>query len=189
MVTQPTPPAIRFETPHYIVRTLEDADATADWGRWLSDPATAHNLNARPEARSREQILAYINSFDRATAHLLGIFEKDTNRLIGIRALYIHPTRSEFLVNVLVGEAGARNKGARAETSAAMYRYFFEELGFEAACCTVLATNDAILRVMDRNGWVRERTDRKPAATGQGIVEIHTFRLTRDAWRKKQHGA
>ena len=178
---------IRLETPHYLLRTLEPADATASWGDWLTDPAAAQNLNARPVRMSIEAIRDYVEKFDRATAHLLGIFVKDTNALIGIRSIYVDWKRREFLVNVLVGESEARNKGARGETRTVMYRYFFEELGLDAARCSVVSTNAPMLAVMTRNGWRHEHISRKPNANGEGTVELHHFRLTRDAWRQKEH--
>lgn len=186
METPLAPRLIRLETPRYIVRTLDPADATEAWGNWLTDPATARNLNARPERMSAGAIRTYIENFDRMSAHLLGIFEKETEQLIGIRALYIDWKHREFLVNVLVGESEARNKGARGETSTVMYRYFFEDMGLEAARCSVVSTNATILNVMARNGWNQIHKDRKPAADGQGFVDLHHFRLTRDVWRRKE---
>lgn len=180
------PRTINLETPHYIVRTLEPADATDAWRDWLTDPATARMLNARPDQLSAEAIRAYIQRFDRTTTHLLGIFEKETARLIGVRAIYVNWPKSEFLVNILIGETEARNKGARSETRTVMYRYFFEEMGLDAACCTVLATNTPILNVVKRNGWIHERSEHKPEASGQGTVEILQFRLPRDVWRRKE---
>ena len=180
------PRTIRLETPHYILRTMEPSDNMVAGGGWLNDPRTARMLNARQGRIDEEGFRSYVQGFDRVTGHLLGIFEKDGGRLIGMRALYIDQKRNDFLVNVIVGESHARNKGARAETGEAMYRYFFEELGLAAAHCTVLTGNDIILNVMDRNGWVLEQRSQKPAASGQGTVELLHYRLTRDVWRERQ---
>jgi RimJ/RimL family protein N-acetyltransferase len=180
------PLAIKLETPNYVVRTLEPEEATEPWQDWLNDPATMRNLNAPPTTMSRDQIKEYIESHDRVTGHLLGIFAKETGQLVGIRAIYIDPECNEFLVNILIGERDARGKGARSETRTVIYRFFFEELGLDSARCSVVASNDAILRVMDRQGWVREHTSLKPAASGEGFVELHHFRLTRAVWRRTE---
>jgi RimJ/RimL family protein N-acetyltransferase len=177
-----TPRTIALETPHYTVRTLEPDDASESWRDWLADPDTARQLNAQPARLSLQAVRDYIASFDRTTAHLLGIFEKEGGRLIGIRAVYINQPRREFLVNVLIGERDARNKGARSETRAAMYRYFFEDLDLETARCTVLSTNAPILKVMARNGWIHERTEQRPSPQ-HGTIELLHFRLPRDVWR------
>lgn len=177
---------IALETPDYIVRTLEPGDATEPWRHWLTDPQTARNLNARPEPMSDEVVRKYIASFNRTTSHLLGIFEKQTGRLIGIRAIYIDLARREFLVNVLVGESEARNKGARTQTRTVMYRYFFDDMGLETARCTAVADNAQILKVIEQNGWIRDRTERKTAASGEGFVQLYHFRLPRNVWRRKE---
>lgn len=184
-MTAQEPRTINLETPHYIVRTLEAAEATDNWRNWLTDPQAASMLNARPERLSADAARDHIAKFDRVNAHLLGIFEKAGGTLIGIRAVYIDHKHSEFLVNVLIGESEARNKGARAETRSVMYRYFFEEMGLATARCTALAANTPIMKVMAHNGWVHEHTDHKASATGHGTVEIRHFRLPRDVWRKK----
>jgi RimJ/RimL family protein N-acetyltransferase len=181
----PPPRLIRLETPHYVVRSLEPADATQSWGNWLADPVAARNLNARPGSLTIDQVRAYIEKFDRVNAHLLGIFDKAADRLIGIRANYIDWKLREFLINVLVGESDSRNKGARSETRTVMYRYFFEELGLDAARCSVVSTNTAMLDVTKRNGWIHDRISRKAAADGNGVVELHHFRLPREVWKKK----
>ena len=180
------PRTIRLETAHYILRSMEPGDDMTAGGLWLNDPRTARMLNARQGRIDEEGFRSYVQGFDRVTGHLLGIFEKDGGRLIGMRALYIDQTCNDFLVNVIIGESYARNKGARAETGEAMYRYFFEELGLVAAHCTVLPGNDIILNVMDRDGWVLEKRSQKPAASGNGMVELLHYRLTRDMWRQRQ---
>ncbi|MEQ1864186.1 MAG: GNAT family protein [Micropepsaceae bacterium] len=182
----PTAPrTIRLETERYIVRTLETTDATENWRHWMTDPATMRNLNINATVLSDDQIRAYIGRFDRQTSHLLGIFEKDGGRLIGIRAIYIDPDHREFLLNVLVGESDARNRGARAETLEPIFRYFFDDLDLLAVNASAVSTNEPILRKMESRGWTRLNTSTKAAANGQGPVQIHTYRLTRDQWRKR----
>jgi RimJ/RimL family protein N-acetyltransferase len=183
---QPLARLVRLETPRYIVRTLGTEDATETWGDWLADPTAARNLNALPKRLSAAEVRAYIEKFDRINSDLLGIIEKETGTLIGIRANYIDWKQREFLINVLVGETEARNKGARSETRTAMYRYYFEDLDLLAARCSVVATNTAMLNVTKRNGWVHERTSRKSAADGNGAVELLHFRLPRGVWRQKE---
>ena len=177
---------ITLETPDYVVRTLKAGDATEAWRAWLTDPQTARNLNARPAEMDEETVSRYVASFNRTTSHLLGIFEKKTGKLIGIRAVYVDLGRREFLVNVLIGESEARNKGARTQTRTVMYRYFFEDMGLETARCTAVADNAQILKVLEQNGWIRERTEKKTAASGDGFIQLHHFRLPRTIWRRKE---
>ena len=183
------PRTIRLETPHYVVRTIEPSDANESWQHWMEDPAAARNLNALPNERTADQIRDYIQRFDRITAHLLGIFDRmgpTEGRLVGIRAIYVDPKSREFIVNVLIGEADARNKGARTESRDVMYRYFFETMGLACATCSVMATNAAVLKVMDDNGWILSGRAQKPAASGSGFVELRQFRLPREVWAQKE---
>lgn len=183
MLEPRAPRAIHLETPNYLVRTMELSDVGPGWQEWLKDPETQRNLNARPETLSEDALKGYVTSFDRSNNHLLGIFEKTSGRMIGLRSVYINPQGRDYIVNVLIGESDARNKGARSETREVIYRYFFEDMDLDPAICSVVSTNAAILRVMDRNGWVREGSSRKPASSGEGFVELIRFRLARDVWR------
>lgn len=182
--SQGAPRAIALETPNYIIRTLEIGDASETWRDWLADPETARMLNAQPAQMNVETVRNYIASFDRVRAHLLGIFEKTTGRLIGIRVVYVNRQRSEFLVNVLIGDRGARRKGARAQSRTAVYRYFFEDLDLDTARATVVAENAVVLAGMSKRGWIADGADLKTEATGHGNVEVRKFHLPRDVWRR-----
>lgn len=179
------PSKILLETPHYLLRTIVPDDASEAWAQWLNHPDTARMLNARASVAPVKEIRDYIATFDGHNKHLLGIFQKDGGKLVGIRALIIDwPTR-EFLVNVLVGEVAARGQGAREETREVLYQYFFETLGLNAARCTVLAHNAPILRVMDKGGWELIDTTYRGAVGGGAPLEVRSYRLTRDTWARK----
>lgn len=180
------PRAMHVETHNYIVRSLKPDDATDGWCDWLADPIAQRMLNAKPHRLTIDQVRDYIASFDRIKSHILGIFEKSTGRVVGIRTVHVDPLHKEYLVNVLVGEADARGRGARHETRHAMHSFMFGELGMLAGRCTVLSYNTEMIATLMRNGWVHEHTSRKPAATGEGVLELHHFRLLRETWYAAQ---
>ena len=187
MTSQPAPPSrtIRIETPHYIVRTVDASDATERWCKWLLDPATCRQLNMAPTEMSMDRLRAYIARFDRSTSHLLGIFEKESGLIVGIRSIYVDHGAKAFLDNILIGEVEARGKHARAESTDAIQPYFFEALGLESARCTILGHNSHMLEIVARKGWVHEHSDFKPIAGGGQMVEIRHYRLTRETWRRR----
>lgn len=184
MTATPPPRLIRLETPNHIIRTVERADANESWTKWTLDPVAARQLNSRPAEMSMEQLHAYIARFNRVTSHLLGIFEKETGRLVGIRSIYVNFATKEFFDNILIGEVDARGKRARTESTDAILPFFFEELGLESSLCTILADNTHMLEIVARKGWVQERSEMKPSAAG-GMIEVRLFRLTRETWRRK----
>ena len=176
------PRVIRLETDRYVVRTLDPDDATENWGEWPNDEEAARALNNSPQRITREQDRTYIERFDRVNAHLLGIFEKETGTLVGFRSIYINWEDGSFLVNTLIGEREARNKGARTETRDVVFHYFFFDLDLRTAHGTALADNETILRAFRRKGWIHERTVARPASGG-GTVDILHFTLPRERWR------
>jgi RimJ/RimL family protein N-acetyltransferase len=181
-----SPHTLHVETLNYVIRSLQPGDATENWCDWLAEPVAQRMLNAKPQRLTMEQLRGYIARFDGLTSHLLGIFEKDGGRLVGIRAIYIDPVHKEYSVNMLVGESDARGKGARRETRHAMHDLMFNTLGMEAGRCSVLAHNTGMIETLHRNGWIHEHTSRKPSADGSGFVELLHFRLLRDSWNATQ---
>jgi len=179
---------VRLETARYVLRTVETGDASEGWRQWMLDPVAARWLNAAPRAANLDEIRGYIAAFDNLNTHLIGVFEKDTGRLIGIHSIYIDWAHNEYLINVMIGETDARNQGARSEARPAVHNFFMEELGLEASRCSVIAGHPS-LEGMQRWGWVAEHKTLKPSATGGAPVEILQLRLTRDAWRRAVRAA
>ncbi len=183
------PVQIFLETPRFVLRTLEEHDDMGDWGSWLSDPDTARTLNARPATLTQQQFVTYVRSFDRINRHLLGIFGRDSGRLIGVRSYLIDWERLDVLINLLIGTVAARNKGVQQETAKVSTAYFFDVLGLHSTHCTVVDGNAPMLHNLEKMGYHLEGRSRKASASGIGEVGILHLRLTREAWRKGTAGA
>lgn len=172
-----------METPHFFFRTLEESDASETMCDWLFDTRSRTNLNALSRRLTMDEVRAHILSFDRVKAHIFGIFDKGTGKLVGIREAHIDAKRSEATLNTLVGEVGDRGKGAQRESRYPIYQFLFEDHGIRSFVANVVADNTYMLNNLKNTGWVHEGTSFKPRASGQGFVELHRFRLTRGEWR------
>ncbi len=182
------PVCIRLETPRYVLRSLAPDDDMGDWGSWLSDPDTARILNAMPVTLTQQQFSDYVRSFDRINRHLLGIFERESGTLIGVRSYQIDWKRRDVLINLLIGTVGARNKGVQQETAKASFAWLFGELELLSTHCTVVSGNAAVLHNLEKMGYRLEGKSRKTAAGGAGEVEILHLRLMREEWQRRRDG-
>ena len=182
----PQPRTIRLETPNYIVRTAEPADASESWCRWLLDPVAVRQLNARQRAITMDQLTSYIRQFDRVTSHLLGIFERTNGRIVGIRSMYVDWKTREFVDNALIGEPDARERLALRESTDVLQPFFFEQLDMGAAHCTILATNTRMIEFIQRQRWELVQIEQHPSNSGGPPVELRHFRLTRERWRERE---
>jgi [ribosomal protein S5]-alanine N-acetyltransferase len=177
-----SPQKIRIETKHFVLRTVEVSDVTPRWAAWLADPEKTRMLNAMPMTLSVEDLHKYLANFDQVKAHCLGIFDRETGQMLGFWEVYVDWTHREFLLNVLMGERPREGLRAREETQNALTFHFFGELGLEAMRCAVLSTNAPVLHVLAFNGAVHEHTSHKPSAAGGEPVELHHYRVTKEAW-------
>ena len=177
---------IRLESTHYLLRTMEAADAALDWGRWLANPATARMLNAKPRTLSEDERRAYIERFDSRTSHLLGIWDRETEAFVGFWSVYVDERSKEFLINVLVGSNEHRHQGALKETRYHIYRHFFDTLGLNAVRCTVVGSNKKMIAFITENRWIEIGITRGPALDGTGMINIHQFRLGREVWEERR---
>ncbi|MBP6013329.1 MAG: GNAT family N-acetyltransferase [Alphaproteobacteria bacterium] len=176
---------ILLECADFVLRTMTLDDAALDWGGWLANPTTARMLNTKPRALDLAERQAYVRSFDSRSSHLVGIWTKGNDRLIGFWSIYVDFELREFLFNVLIGDASDRALGAQKQTSDAIYEYFFDKLGMSAVRCTVAGQNDQMIAYLRRRRWKPAGVTSRPSATGDRRVEIHHFRLSREDWRAR----
>ena len=176
---------ILIDTPNYIVRTLKETDDIGNWGEWLDEPNTARMLNAAPKKFTADDFKKYIRGFDRINSHVLGIFRREDGQLIGMWSNYVDWKRSEFLINLVIGEVPERKTHVRHETSWRVNRYFFEKLDLKFQRATTLATNVPAIRALEEKRWNLSARSTKPAADGQGSVEVLIYTRSREVWRSQ----
>jgi RimJ/RimL family protein N-acetyltransferase len=178
---------VRLVSARYVLRSVMPQDASEGWQRWSNDPEAARWLNAPQREVSRDDIVKYISTFDNQKSYLIGIFEKESSRLIGIHAIYVDWQRGEYLINVMIGEQDARNKGARSEARIAVHDHFMDVLGLGRSVSTVVDGHPQLAQMM-RWGWTVEGAIEKPSASGGPPVKVLVMNLTRSNWHRARAG-
>ena len=188
-MADPKGPLLRFETPNYIMRSLQEGDENETWTGWLADPQTAAMLNAQPVRATLKDLRGYIARFDRVTRLLFGIFEKATGRMVGVRTCEIDKARSAYRVHLLIGVPEDRGQGARTETAKVVNHWMYEECGLLHCEATVVSSNERMLKSLLQSGWIVTGHSLKKSAAGNAAVQLVEMRRHREIWRRLQRQA
>lgn len=175
---------LRFETSHYLVRPLTEADITDAWGNWLTDPARAHLLNAPCRVRSKDELEKYVTQFDGRNRQLFGIFHRPSSAHIGILAIVPSRDKRDVLLNILIGEDDFRSVAGILELRAirtAVANYVFMVRNFRSMCASVAEHNHRMISFLTLSGWEIVGKSSRPSAEGRS-VGLLLFRLTRESY-------
>lgn len=169
----------------YILRTLSPEDASEHWAEWMSEPKNLRLLNAAPAAMTRDDVGAYIKRFDQKSHLLIGIFVKATGQHIGFFRLDIDHKLKRCLMFLMIGEQKYRHWRVADDIRVPFQDYIFDELGLNPILATVLVSNQAMVRYMQKSGWVIDKTGASPvrSQTGDAVRDLCYLRLSRDAWQ------
>jgi RimJ/RimL family protein N-acetyltransferase len=179
---------LRIEAGGYLVRTLTVKDASERWGEWLADPEVAYLLNAEPRRLTRSEVVDYIRSFDQHSRLLLGIFDQQAGKHIGIITVAIDHAASRGLGNMLIGEPDYRNQGVLNSLRRSLAELLFDTLGLQTMVASVLAHNQVVLDWMRKHGWILEHTLKGHIRSRRGdqMLDVCLLRYPREAWEARK---
>jgi RimJ/RimL family protein N-acetyltransferase len=182
---------VEIHSEKYLIRTIAADDASDRWAGWMSDPDVRYMLNMAPRSWKKADVVNYIHTFNQGQNLLLGIFDKQSGAHVGIFTVDINPAPGHFLLNLLIGEPGYRNKHVTTDIAEPFLTYFFETLGLNAAVASVLAHNAPMIHWLQKNGWQLDQT-RKQAARSHADgapLDVCLFSLPRETWRARKLAA
>jgi RimJ/RimL family protein N-acetyltransferase len=194
----PTPPKkypkrkVFIDCGDYIMRTITAEDATDRWAHWMEDREASEMLNAPRVAMTRDDLVAYIKTFDQRTRILIGIFEKSSSLLLGFLRNDVNFETGQFLVSMIIGEPGYRNSGVTNAVTVPFRDYFFGTLGMKVMMATALAHNKPIIHYLYATGWTLDKTLERHIKShkDERMYDLCFFSQTREAWQawKKARG-
>ena len=180
---------VRIDAGEYMLRTLEEHDASARWAEWSADPELCHALNLAARKMTLGEIRSYIRGFDQISKLLWGVFDVKTEKHIGFFTIQADYERSRGLVNLLIGEPEYRNRRVLSTVRRPFAIYFFETLGLRTMMSTVLVRNEIIVKSHLKAGWHIELLLERHLVDQAGgpKLDVYLMALSRETWRARNN--
>lgn len=181
---------LKIETERFILRSLTPKDATETYINWWNDPEVQAGLNFPARGWGKQEAVKHISRFNNKTSFHLGIFHKETGKMIGFFAMFIQPKNKVAKTNIVVGEKDYWGKRVVQEVRGRMLSFLFETLGMEKVKGEIMGRNYASIFNYKEQGFTSEGILRGeiPGFSG-GRTDIFVFGLLRDEWRAAQKAA
>jgi len=130
---------------------------TARYVAWLNDPATVRYSEQRHRHHTLETCRAYAASFEHGASYFWAIVARDPalGHIGNITATVDAANRVADLA-IMVGEARARGQGYGLEAWMRACEFLLSEAGLRKVTAGTMATNLAMLKVMERSGMIEE---------------------------------
>ena len=181
---------LQLETERFRLRSLTPADATPAYVSWWNDPEVQEGLNFAARGWDRQRAIEHISQFNNRTAFHLGIFCKDTDRMIGFFAAFPNLRTRVAITNIVIGEKDFWGKNVVQEVRARMLSFLFEVMGMEKVKGEIKGRNYPSIFNYKAMGFTCEGVLRNdiPRFDG-GRTDVFIFGLLRDEWEAMKTAA
>ena len=132
---------LELETEKYKLRSLTPDDADEEYTSWWNDAEVQRGFNKKPRNWDIPDAVKHINTFNNITLFHLGVFPKDTSRLIGFVTISFAMKHKVAITNVALGDKSYWGKDVIIEVRRKVMDFMFETLGIEKAESEILGRN------------------------------------------------
>jgi RimJ/RimL family protein N-acetyltransferase len=178
---------LQVETGRFVLRSLTRQDASDSYVGWWNDAEIQEGLNFPPRGWGRRRAMQHIDQFDNVNKFHLGIFCKDSARMIGFFAIFVNPKNKVAVTNVVIGDKDFWGKGVVQEVRAAMLVFLFRVLGMEKVKGEIKGRNYPSIFNYKAQGFTCEGILRNEIShVSGGRADVFLFGLLRAEWESQQ---
>ena len=177
----------QLESLDYILRPLNENDATERYANWVNDPEVNEFTQARYTPQTVNTVLEFIKSYDNRSRFLWGIFPKDEPSLhIGNHTLQVWWRHRTARLGIMIGDKSFWGRDVAQQTRTCVLDHAFNTLGLHKVLGGGLSTNFKNIYNYKKQGWTFEGTDKEAIILDGRRVDILNFSMFRDDWREKR---
>ena len=173
-----------LETERFRLRSLTPEDATRTYIGWWNDPQVQEGLNFPARGWGLQHAVKHILQFDNRTRFHLGIFCKETDRMIGFFAAFPNLKTLVAKTNIVIGEKDWWGKNVVQEVRGRMLSFLFEVMEMEKVKGEIQGRNYASIFNYKAMGFTCEGVLRNELLHFDGgRTDLFIFGLLRDEWK------
>ncbi len=167
-----------------VLRAVEMGDL-AKLQQWANNPEIQFNLGRWHFPLSESALLQWFETFRHDGMDQRFIIENEDHGAIGMTNLVnINWKDRNAFTGLLIGATPLRRKGYGVDTVRTLMRYAFEELGLERLDTTIIAHNEASLRLYTgKCGWIEEGRKARAFFRRNQFHDNVILGITRDRYR------
>jgi len=176
--------ALELETERFKIRSLTPFDADDDYTSWWNDEEIQKGLNSPPRNWDIHRAARHIAQFNNRDSFHLGIFCKQSGKLIGFFALLGNLSQQTARTNVVLGDRDWWNKGVVSEVRTVVMDFAFDLLDVVKIEGEIYGRNLPSIFNYKALGFSAEGVQRSQlkAGDGKGRVDIYRFGLLKEEW-------
>ncbi len=161
------------------LRTLVDDDAAGPYSDWFNDAETCAGNRHHVYPYSQSQALDYIKSIRSDNSCIvLAITLKSDKRHVGNVSLQnIDPLNRTADLAIIIGDKSCRGQGIGEEACRAIIAHGITALNLHRIACGTLATNEGMIAVARKLGFVQEGVLKEAAFKDGRYIDIVLFGL------------
>lgn len=173
------------ETGRFIARHMTAADARGPYRMWLANKALMQGLNMPARNLSVAEVEQHIAAFDCVARHLIGLFERESQQLIGVILAEVNWAHGSVRISTFLGDRTWWGKSVLEELAIPLIDLAFSKR-LEKIVAQVMVTNIAIMVPLRRLGFQREGRLRQEVRLhdGSGRADQFFYGLLKSEWQE-----
>ena len=171
------------QTERFIIRSLSPKDAGPVYTGWWNDAEIQKGFNFKPRGWSQQRAAQHISQFDNRKKFHLGIFDKQTKKIIGFFAILPNYANKVCLTNICVGDKAWWGKNVTLEVRARLLPFIFNTLGMAKVEGEIHGRNLPSIYNYKAMGFTPEAVVREHLISPfGGRVDAYHFGLLKEEW-------
>lgn len=181
---------LKITTERLVMKTMTPEDINQDYLGWWNDDELQEGLGHKGRGWDTARALKHVSSFDNIKGFHLGVYAKETGKMIGFYSMNRDPIQKVSSSTTMIGDKSYWRQGLAKEISETTIRFRFQGMDIEKIEGKVRGNNVASKALYGALGFKKEGVliQHGPDPRG-GRIDITLFGLLKEDWLASQEKA
>ena len=178
---------LKITTKRLVMKTLLPGEVNEEYVGWWNNDQLQKGLGHKGRGWSFERAVQHVKSFDNIKGFHLGVYLKETGKMIGFYSMTRDPIQKVSSSTTLIGDQNWWRRGLAKEISETTIRFRFQGMDIEKIEGKVRGDNVASKALLESLGFKKEGVLIKHGPNPEGgRIDITLYGLLKEDWLATQ---